>query len=157
MASAIIAASVSLIVAILTPVLTSWRARRQAVVDLFDSAVGALLVAQTTRLYPSNGPHFQTVSWSEDETRQYLTRLQQRGIDRWLETQEDARLALARLEPFVPELRNIISDKWEITSEQEPHLRWLLEARRRDAVKSERLLRVRRSPRPLHKVAPRLQ
>lgn len=154
MGPAIIAASVSLVVAVMVPVLTSWRARRQAVADLFDAAISALLVAQTTRLYPSGGAYFDTLDWSADEKRQYVIRLQQMGLERWLQTQEEARLALSRLEPLVPEIRREITGQWEIREEQEPQLRRLLEMRRNDAIKSERLFRVRRPPKPLYQLAP---
>lgn len=150
MIPAIITASVALVVAVLTavltPAVTSWRARRQAIADLFDDAGSALLIAQSSRFYPSGGPVFQTVNWTDEEKRQFITRMGQSGIERWLQAQEDARVALARLEPFLPEIRREITQQWEIREEQEPTIRKMIEARRHEAIKSERLFRVRRSP-----------
>lgn len=148
MVPAIIAASVALVVAVLTPAITSLRARRQAIADLFDSAVSALLLAQTSRHYPSGGlPPSQTASWGDQETRQFFIRMGQAGVERWLQNQEDARVALARLEPFIPEIRQEITQGWEIREDQEPTIRNLIDARRPQAIKSERLFRLRRAPR----------
>jgi hypothetical protein len=149
MVPAIIAASVALVVAVLTPAITSLRARRQAIADLFDDAVSALLLAQTSRHYPSGGlPADQTAAWTRDEERKFTIRMGQTGIERWLQKQEDARLALARLETFVPEIRGEITQGWEIREDQEPTIRNMIEARRREAIKSERLFRLRRTAQP---------
>src|SRR3954454_17848777 len=50
---AIIAASVALVVAVLTPLVTSLRTRRQAIHDRFDAALAALLMAQAARHTPT--------------------------------------------------------------------------------------------------------
>ncbi len=92
---------------------------------------------------------FQTVNWTDEEKRQFITRMGQSGIERWLQTQEDARVALARLEPFAPEIRQEITQGWEIREDQEPTIRNMIEARRHEAIKSERLFRLRRLPREL--------
>jgi succinate dehydrogenase hydrophobic anchor subunit len=47
--AAVIAASVAIIVAFLTPAVTSLRARRQAINDKFDAAIAALLLVQAAR------------------------------------------------------------------------------------------------------------
>lgn len=145
---AIIAASVAIVVAVLTPALTSWRVRRQAVADLFDDAVAALLLAQTSRHHPSGAPAHMP-HWTEKDRREFSVRVEQSGVERWIQAQERARAALARLETFVPEIRQEVSGGWEIREEQEPVIRDLLEARRARAIKSERLFRLRSAPRPL--------
>ena len=147
--AATISASVALVVTVLTPALISLRARRQAVADLFDNAIAALLIAQSARHYPAGGPHFETVDWTADEKQRFLVQLQQTGIARWLQTQEEARVALARLEPFVPELRHEITQGWEIREDQEPRIRDMIERRKAEAVASERLFSPRRAPSPL--------
>jgi hypothetical protein len=150
MVPAIIAASVAFVVAILTPTLTSWRARRQAVADLFDDAVTALLVAQTSRHYPGGGlaPAY-TAKWTEEERHQFDVEIAQSGVRRYLQWQEDARVALARLEPFIPEVRQEVTEGWEIKEDNEPTIRKMIDARRHSAIKSERLFRLRRPPRAL--------
>jgi hypothetical protein len=149
LASAIIAASVSLVVAVLTPTLSSWRARRQAIADLFDNASNSLLVAQVARLYAANTPGVPTEKWTDEERHKFAVRIQQQGVERFIQAQDDARVALARLVPFVPEFRQLVTRQWEVREDEYQGIGAMVEARRADAIKSERLFRTRRPPRSL--------
>ena len=148
--AAIIAACVALVVAVLSPALESLRSRRQAIADKFDEAVAALLVSQTARHYPTN-PGAVGASWESEEFRQYSVRMQQTGLEYFWRKQEEARAALARLEPFVPELRRELTSQWEIPEERELNIRAMLAGRREEAIKSEKLLRPRTSLRGRNK------
>jgi hypothetical protein len=84
-------------------------------------------------------------SWESEEFRQYSVRMQQTGLEYFWRKQEEARAALARLEPFVPELRRELTSQWEIPEERELIIRAMLAGRREEAIKSEKLLRPRTS------------
>jgi hypothetical protein len=75
LASAVIAASVAVIVAILTPRVTSLQQRRQAINDKLDSAIASVLVVQAARHYASTVHENYTAAWSDDERRAYRVRL----------------------------------------------------------------------------------
>lgn len=118
------------------------------IADLFDSAASALLTAQASRRY-ATGPGFPTENWTKDEQRQFFVQLQQRGITRFVQAQEDARVALAKLEPYIPAIRGEVVEEWELRESRVSAVRDLIEARRRQAIKSERLFRLRRAPDPV--------
>jgi len=131
----------------LTPAVSSWRARRQAIADLFDDTTSAVLIAQTSRFRQAGGAVFETVDWGEKEKQEFIVRMDQASIERWLQAQNDARVALSRIERFVPEIREQIANRWEIYEDQELVIRELIDARRDEAIRSERLFRSRRPQR----------
>lgn len=140
--AAIIAASVALVVAFLTPTVTSLRTRRQAVHDKFDAALSALLLVQAARHTPTGMA--QTPSgWTSEEHRALNRRMNEKGIEFFVEKSADAKVALAAIAPYVPEVRDYITSKWELREDEEPELRSKIESRRAAAVKAERLLRPR--------------
>lgn len=140
---AIIAASVALVVAFLTPTVTSLRARRQAVHDKFDAAVSALLLVQAARHTPT-GMASTPSGWTPEEHRALNLRMNEKGIEFFVECTADAKVALSAIAPYVPEVRDYITSKWELLEDEEPELRTKIEARREAAIKAERLFRARR-------------
>jgi hypothetical protein len=72
--------------------------------------------------------------------------MQQRGVEYFMERMTETKAVLAALEPYVPEIRDALTRQWEISEEQMPVMRAMIESRRREAIKSERLLGVRRPP-----------
>jgi hypothetical protein len=149
--AAIISASVALVVAILTPTVTSavasLRARRQAVDDKFDAAITALLRVQAARHFAADTPGVGVrAKWPQDAQASFHIELQQRGITHYIERTVEAREALAALDRYVPEIRPAITNDWELREQEEPRLGFAIESRRREALKSERLFRQRRPP-----------
>lgn len=140
---AIVAASVALIVAVLTPAATSLRARRQEVDQKFDAAISALLLVQATRHIASSIAR-QYHPGTDGEYRTFIVSMSESSITKFIEQTGNARAALAALSPYVPEVRQWITSGWELTEEREPEQRRIIEAGRPAAVKSERLFRRRR-------------
>jgi hypothetical protein len=143
--AAVIAASVALVVAFLTPTVTSLRARRQAIHDRFDAAVSALLLVQAARWSPT-GMRQTPAGWTPEEHRALNLRMNEKGVEFFVQCTADAKVALSAIAPYVPEIRDDITSKWELFEEEEPALRAKIEVRRSAAVRGERLLRARRSP-----------
>ncbi len=141
--AAIIAASVALVVAFLTPTVTSLRARRQAVHDKFDAALSALLLVQASRHTPTGMAQTPT-GWTPEEHRALNLRMNEKGIEFFVESTADAKVALSAIAPYVPEVRDYITSKWELLENEEPDRRAKIEARREAAVSTERLLLPRR-------------
>ncbi|GAA1390256.1 hypothetical protein GCM10009613_30550 [Pseudonocardia kongjuensis] len=141
--AAIIAASVALVVAFLTPTVTSLRARRQAVHDKFDAALSALLLVQASRQRPQ-GLKATPAGWTPQEHRALNLRTAESGFEFHIKCTADAKVALAAIAPYVPEVRDYITSKWELREDEEPELRTKVDARRAAAVKSERLFLARR-------------
>ena len=143
---AIIAASVSLVVsvvaAVLTPAVTSLRDRREAINMKFDAALQSLLLAQAARHIPSSiQRHYHR--GDDEEFRLFTVRMSENSILRFIAETTQARAALAAISPYVPEAREWIKGRWELTEEQEPHQREVIERCRASALKSERLFRQR--------------
>lgn len=140
--AAIIAASVAIIVAFLTPSVMSLRARRQAVNDRFDGALAALLLVQVARHSPTSMRERPT-GWTEDEYRAFNIRMNEKGIEYYVERTAEAKAALTALDRYVPEVRERITRAWELREDDEPALRQAIERHRSAALKSERLFRQR--------------
>jgi hypothetical protein len=142
--AAIITASVALVVAFLTPTVTSLRARRQAVHDKFDSALAALLLVQAARHTPT-GMQQTPAGWTPDEHRALDLRMNEKGIEFFVKSTAAAKVALVAIEQYVPEIRGRLTSGWELAEADEPAFRQAIEQRREAAVKAERLFQQRRS------------
>ncbi|MEG3633089.1 hypothetical protein [Micromonospora palythoicola] len=142
--TAIISASVALVVAFLTPTVTSLRARRQAIHDKFDAALAALLLAQAARHTPT-GMAKQPSGWTPDEHRELNLRMSEKGLEFFVDCTAQAKRALAGVDQYVPEIREHLTKAWELAEADEPALRAAIERRRAAAVKAERLFRQRRA------------
>jgi hypothetical protein len=142
--AAIIAASVAIIVAFLTPAVTSLRARRQAISDRFDAATAALLMVQAAR-QAASGMTQRPAGWTDEEHRAFNVRMHERSVEYYLDKTAEAKAALAALQEYVPEVRPQITGSWELREDGEPALKAAIERRRPTALKSERLFRQRRA------------
>jgi hypothetical protein len=144
---AIIAASVAIVVAFLTPAATSLRARRQAIDERFDAALAALLLVRAARQI-ATGISLAPAGLTPDQHADFNRRMVERSIHYFLDKTADAEAALSEIETFVPEVRDRITNNWELLEEDEPVLSRAVEAGRAKAIKAERLFRSRRPPRP---------
>lgn len=142
--SAIIAASVALIVAVLTPAVTSLRARREAINGQFDAAVSALLLVQAAR-HIATGIDRKYHPGTDDEYREFKLKMVEDSISNFVQQTVAAREVLADLSRHVPEVRGWITSGWELTEQREPEQRQLLEERRAPALNTERLFRQSRT------------
>lgn len=141
--SAITAAAVALVVAILTPAMSSLRQRRDAVHAKFDNAVAAILRVQAARHIPSNIDHHY---YPGDVTqhRAFVISVVEASINRFVEETTAARAALADIASYVPEIGDWIQSEWELSEENAQDQRRAIEARRSSAVRSVRLFQSRR-------------
>jgi dsRNA-specific ribonuclease len=95
-APAIIAAAVALVVAVLTPTVTSLRARRQAINDKFDEAIAALLLVQGARhIATSIARHYHP--GTDQEYRAFTVKTAEDSISEFIKKTADARDTLAAL------------------------------------------------------------
>ncbi len=117
--AAIIAASVAIVVAFLTPTVTSLRTRRQAVHDKFDAAISAVLLVQASRHTPT-GMAQTPAGWTVEEHRALNPRMNEKGIEFFVQCTADAKVALAAIEPYVPEVRDYITTKWSCSRRRSP-------------------------------------
>jgi hypothetical protein len=140
LAPAVIAASVALIVAVLTPAAASLRARRQAINEKFDAAISALLMVQATR-HVATGIQRRYHPGDDKEYRRFTVRMAEESISEFIAQTAAARAALASISRYVPEVREWVTTAWELTEEREPEQRRLIELRRASALRTERLLR----------------
>ncbi len=141
--TAILAAAVAVIVAFLTPAVTSLRARRDAVSAKFDTALAALLLVQAARNYPT-GMHHTRSDGSVHDNRALDQRLAEQCIEFFVSSTAAAKTALVAIEQYVPEIRGQLLSGWELPEAEEPVLRKMIEDRRAAAVNAERLFRRRR-------------
>lgn len=141
---AIIAASVAVVVSVLTPSVTSLRARRQAINERFDAGLAALLLVQAARWSPTSMSERPTDA-TDAEYRAFNVRVREKGIEHYIEKTADAKAALAALAQYVPEVRDQITREWELREADEPELRAAVERRRVETLQSERLFRQRRT------------
>ncbi len=146
--AAIITASVAVLVAIvaavLTPAVTSLRARRQNIHDKFDAATAALLLVQAARHTPT-GMVLPPGGRTPDEHRALNLRMNEKGIEFFVATTADAKVALAAIAHYVPPVRDQLTSGWELAEADEPALRKAIEDRRASAVTAERLFRQRKA------------
>lgn len=143
--SATIAASVALIVAVLTPSVTSLRARREAISAKFDAAVSALLLVQAARHIATRIDR-KYYPGTDEEYQQFNLKMAENSLSNFVEETVAARGVLADISRYVPEVRVWITDGWELTEERELEQRRLIETRRAPALKSERLFRQTKVP-----------
>jgi hypothetical protein len=145
--AAVITASVALLVgvvaAVVTPATTSLRARRQAVHDKFDAALAANLLVQAARWSPT-GMRESPAGRTPEEHRALDLRMNEKGIEFFVERMADAKVALVAIAEHVPEIRERLTTGWELTEADEPVLGAAIEKRRPAAVKAERLFRQRK-------------
>lgn len=134
LAPAIIAASVALVVAVLTPAVASLRARRQAINEKFDAAISALLMVQATR-HVATGIDRQYHPGDDEEFRRFTVRMAEESISDFIAQTTAARAALAAISRYVPEVREWVTTAWELTEEREPEQRGVIELRRAPALK----------------------
>lgn len=142
-APAVIAASIAITVAFLTPAATSLRTRRAAINDKFDAALAALLLAQVAR-YSPRGMNDRPAGWTAEQHQVFNQRMSEKGVEHFIERTAEAKAALAAIEQYVPELRERLTRDWELLEADEPVLRAAIEARRPAAAHSERLFRQRK-------------
>lgn len=140
LAPAIIAAAVALVVAVLTPAVTSLRGRRQAIDLLFDQAIAALLLAQAARQI-STGIARSYHPGSDEQYERFQVAMVEDSITHFVHQMRLARAALVTISRYVPETREWVSGGWELAEEREPEQRRVIESRRAAAKKSERLFR----------------
>lgn len=144
LAPAIIAASVSLVISVLTafltPAVTSLRTRRESVNKKFDTAVDSLLLVQAARQAARSSARSYH-SGNDEEYRLFNVQLSEKSITEFIDQTTQARYALAAVSIYVPEAREWITAGWELTQELEPRQRQIIEKSRGRAVKSERLFR----------------
>lgn len=138
--SALIAASVALVVAGVTPAFSSLRARREGINQKFDEAISSLLLVQAARHIETNIERSYHPG-TKEEHRQFELAMAEHAISRFVNQHVEARTALAAISRYVPEVRDWIIGGWELTQELEPEQRQIVEDRRSAALKSERLLR----------------
>lgn len=145
---AVIAASVAIVAAVLTPALSDLQRRRSDLHSRFDRAIASLLTVQAARHIASSitrGYHPGT----DAEYRLFNVSMAENSIRGFVAETVKAREALSHLAQYVPEVRQWITTGWELTEENEPAQRATIERRRRDAIRSERLFRDRRISTPL--------
>jgi hypothetical protein len=140
LATAIIAGAVALVVAVLTPAVTSLRARRQEIDRLFDEAINALLLVQAAR-HISTGIDRRYHPGADEQFHDFLVRMSENSIEYFITETRRARGALVAVSMYVPEARGWVLSGWELTEEREDEQRHVIDARRHDALRSERLLR----------------
>lgn len=143
--SAIIAASVALVVAVLTPAVTFLRARREAINAKFDAAVAALLLVQAAR-HIATGIDRSYYPGTDEEYQRFKLKTSEASISNFVDQTVAARGALADLSRYVPEVRAWITSGWELAEERELEQRRLVEERRKSAMKTERLFRQSKTP-----------
>ena len=97
--TAVLAAAVAVIVAFLTPALTSLRARRDAVSAKFDAALAALLLVQAARHYPT-GMHYTRSDGLAHDNHALDQRLAEQCIEFFVESTAAAKSALVAIEPW---------------------------------------------------------
>lgn len=86
-----------------------WRRTRR---EAFNAAISALRVAQVARHFATDVPaHY--VGGDASTVGAYNQRLRERGIDRFVDSMHEAKVALAALEPFHAVRGDL--DRWEIT------------------------------------------
>jgi len=66
-------------------------------------------------------------------------RLNEKGIEYYVERTAEAKAALTAPDKYVPEVRERITSGWELREDDEPSLRRAIEQRRSDALKAKRL------------------
>lgn len=143
LASAIMAASAALVVAVLTPSVTSLRARRQAINERFDAAVRSVLLAEAARDFPTRMEVTGT-QLSADRFEEFLANFREKRLEYFVEKTMDATASLADLAVYLPNASREIARIWNLTAADGSELRAQLEHHRVDALRSERLFRQRR-------------
>ncbi|MFD3922501.1 hypothetical protein [Streptomyces sp. NPDC058595] len=113
----------------LAPWLTAhlgWRRTRR---EAFNAAISALRTAQVARHFANAVPaHY--VGGDTTAVEAFNQRLRERGIDRFVDSMHEAKVALAALEPFYKVSGDL--DRWEITEpDADRMLAELLRQRRR--------------------------
>lgn len=146
-APAIIAASVALVVAVLTPAVTSLRARREAINAKFDVALSSLLLVQAAR-HVATSINREYHPGTDQEYSLFTVRMAENSISYFVDQTVEARTALAAISRYVPETRDWVTSGWELTEERELEQRRLVEPHRAPALKTERLIRQSKSPAP---------
>lgn len=139
---AIISASVAIVVAVLAPAFTALQRRRDDVHARFDEALAALLTVQAAR-HIATGIARRYHPGNEDEYRRFQLVMSEDSIRHFVLQTVAAREALSKIAAYVPEARGWITAGWELTEEKEPEQRDLIERRRAQAVRTERLFRSR--------------
>ncbi|MFE2055577.1 hypothetical protein [Streptomyces sp. NPDC059446] len=86
-----------------------WRRTRR---EAFNAAISALRVAQAARHFAQDVPA-QYVGGDAATVEAYNQRLRERGIDRFVDSMHEAKVALAALAPFHAVSGDL--DRWEIT------------------------------------------
>jgi len=149
LSAAVITASGALLLgvvaAVVTPAITSLRARRQAVHDKFDLAIAAMLLVQAARWSPT-GMREAPAGRTPEEHRALDLWMNEKGIDFFVEKTAEAKVALVAIAQHVPEIRERLTSGWKLTEADEPVLLEAIEKRRKPAVEAERLFSQRRSP-----------
>ncbi|MFC8074454.1 hypothetical protein ACFUN8_02800 [Streptomyces sp. NPDC057307] len=96
----------------LAPWLTAhlgWRRTRR---EAFNAAISALRTAQVARHF-ANGVPAHYVGGDTATVEAFNQRMRERGIDRFVDSMHEAKVALAALEPFYKVSGDL--DRWEIT------------------------------------------
>lgn len=144
LATAVIAATVALVVAILTPSLASLRQRRDALHGKFDDAIAAILRVQAARHIASSIDR-RYHPGNDEEYRVFVLSMAETSINRFVEETAAARAALAEIASYVPEVGDWIQSGWELSEQNAPDQQRAIEAHRSSAVRSLRLIRSRRT------------
>jgi hypothetical protein len=96
----------------LAPWMTAHLAWRRTRREAFNAAISALRAAQVARHF-ANGVPAHYVGGDAATVEAYNQRLRERGIDRFVDSMHEAKVALAALEPFYRVTGDL--DRWEIT------------------------------------------
>ncbi|WP_142142483.1 hypothetical protein [Streptomyces sp. SLBN-31] len=96
----------------LAPWMTAHLAWRRTRREAFNGAISVLRTAQVARHF-ANGVPAHYVGGDAATVEAYSQRLRERGIDRFVDSMHEAKLALAALEPFYKVSGDL--DSWEIT------------------------------------------
>lgn len=140
---AIISASVALVVSVLAPAFTALQRRRDDVHSRFDKALSSLLTVQAAR-HIATGIARDYHPGDDEEYRRFKLNMVEDSIRHFVQQTVAAREALSEIAAYVPEARSWVTAGWELTEEKEPEQRGLIERRRAEAVKTERLFRSRK-------------
>ncbi len=119
LATAVIAATVALVVAILTPSLESLRQRRDALHGKFDNAIAAIFRVQAARHIASSIDR-RFHSGNDEEYRLFALSMAEKSINRFVEESAAARPALAETASYVSEVGDWIRSGWELSEQNAP-------------------------------------
>lgn len=127
----------AVVVGALAVTATSWierrgsaaRERRRTLVRLLQDTATAVRLAELARNYPGNAGDAVLADLDPDAARAVTIDIRREGVQRFIRRNIEAKEALARVVPHVPELATYVARGWEIRSDEAAEILGWLERR----------------------------